>query len=121
MADDAAEVDVEDLTLQDLAEAYARIAATVNFDRLGEHAITYDETPIELHAEDILDHLRREGRGVMPLAELFRGRTTSEMIGLFLATLELVRRGDVTVTQQGDGGPIVLAIVPPAAGEPGPA
>ena len=36
---------------------------TVNFDRLGEHTVTYDDTPIELHAEDLLDRLKHDGDG----------------------------------------------------------
>ena len=114
MAAGESELDLEDLDLLDLAQAHGRIVATVNFDRLGEHTIVYDETPIELHAADIIDRLRRddpESRGVA-LASLFEGRTRSQMIGLFLATLELVRRREVAVTQDPETLRITIAIRP---------
>jgi segregation and condensation protein A len=108
------DLDLEDLSLLDLVEAFAKIAAAVNFDRLGEHQVTYDDTPIELHAEDIVDRLKREaagGRGIS-LPALFAGRTKPEMIGLFLATLELVRRRAVRVRQE-ESGAIVLELREP--------
>ncbi|MEX2219673.1 MAG: segregation/condensation protein A [Phycisphaerales bacterium] len=131
----AEDVDLEDVSLVDLVEAFTRIAAAVNFDRLGEHTITYDDTPIELHAEDILDRLRREADRAtgsppssaatraeftvprLPLASLFSGRTRAEMLGLFLATLELVRRRAIAVRQDTPGGEIMLELRPeePAA------
>lgn len=111
-------VDLGDLTLADLADAFARIAATVNFDRLGEHTVQYDDTPIEIHAEDLLDNLRRHA-GHMPLREALAGRTRGEMIGLFLAVLELVRRGSATVRQ--DGLEIVLGLREPQADGTAPA
>ncbi len=101
------ELELEDLSLMDLVEAFGQIAASVNFDRLGEHEITDTDIPIELHAEDILDRLKREA--AMPLASLFSGRSRQEMIGLFLATLELVRRRSVRVRQD-QAGPIVVEL-----------
>ena len=65
------------------------------------HEVVYDDTPISLHQADSLDRLAREAAGTagdaaagtgrgLTLQELFVGRTSkSEMIGLFLATLEL--------------------------------
>lgn len=114
MAEGETDLDLEDLSILDLAQAHARIVATVNFDRLGEHTVLYDETPIELHAADIIDRLRRddpESRGV-ELAGLFAGRTRGQMIGLFLATLELVRRRDVAVTQDPETLRITIALRP---------
>ena len=129
----AEDVDLEDVSLVDLVEAFTRISAAVNFDRLGEHTVTYDDTPIELHAEDILDRLRREGvqetvgqasrlpaagtaapqpLARMTLTALFTGRTRGEMLGLFLATLELVRRRAVSVKQDTPGGEIMIELRP---------
>lgn len=109
------ELDLEDLSLMDLVEAFAEIASSVNFERLGDHQVTYDETPIELHAEDIVDRLKRDaeaGKPRMSLPALFAGRTKPEMIGLFLATLELVRRRAVRVRQD-EAGLIVLELREP--------
>jgi segregation and condensation protein A len=105
------ELDLEDVSLVDLVEAFSKIVATVNFDRLGEHTVTYDDTPIELHAEDLLDRLRREtgpDSPTLPLAAIFSGRRRGEMIGLFLATLELVRRRAITIRQESPGAEIVI-------------
>jgi len=90
-------IDLEDVNVLDLCEAFSRILETVG--HLGDHAVTYDDTPISLHAEDIHDRLKRDGpKEGMTLRELFEGRQhRSEMIGLFLATLELVRQHIVTV------------------------
>lgn len=114
LAAQAGELDLEDVGLLDLVEAFSNIIATVNFDRLGEHTVRYDDTPIELHAEDILDRLKRES-GPLELVSLFSGRTRSEAIGLFLATLELVRRRAITVRQEGVGR-IVIGVREEEAG-----
>jgi len=109
--DAAQDLEIEDLHLVDLVEAFRRISETVNFERLGEHQVTYDDTPIELHAEDILDRLRREeaqrepedqeqSQGELSLARVFAGRTRTEMVGLFIALLELVRRRAVAFRQE---------------------
>lgn len=119
-------IDVEDLVLYDLIEAYRRIIETVQFDRLGAHEVTYDDTPIELHAEDLLDQLRRDAEAKatsgpeaassgMSLRAIFRGRTRGEMIGLFLATLELVRQRKVAVYQEAAGGDILIRLEAVAA------
>lgn len=110
------ELDPEDLLLTDLAFAFHRLAQTVNFDRLGEHEVQFDDTPIELHAEDVLERLRTatpaaEGASAgVSLLALFAGRSRGEMIGLFLATLELVRAGKVWVRQEAPGDPVLLTL-----------
>jgi len=117
----AVELDLEDLGVNDLCDAFGRLLDSIGF--VGDHKVTYDETPISLHAEDIADRLERDGasegddpssRG-MSLRELFVGRRSrSEMIGLFLATLELVRQRRVRVTQPDAGGDIRLVLRPEA-------
>jgi len=115
LAAQADDLELEDLSLLDLVEAFSGIIASVNFERLGDHTVTYDDTPIELHAEDILDRLKRAadgGSGPIELSTMFVGRTRSEAIGLFLATLELVRRRAIAVRQETPGGRIVLGLRP---------
>ncbi|MEL6328659.1 MAG: segregation/condensation protein A [Planctomycetota bacterium] len=100
----AGEVEIEDANLLDLVEAFRRVASSVNFDRLGEHEVMTDDTPIELHAEDIVSALR-EGEvehGQLPLFGLLRGRSRAEMVGLFLALLNLIRDQRVTVGTNDD-------------------
>lgn len=107
----AQDVELEDVSLVDLVEAFSAIIASVNFDRLGDHQVTYDDTPIELHAEDIVEHLKKQVEGArIPLAGLFTGRTRSEMLGLFLAVLELVRRRAISVRQDEEDGGIVIGL-----------
>ncbi|MFI4882820.1 MAG: segregation and condensation protein A [Phycisphaerales bacterium JB064] len=88
-------LDMDDLSLTDLVEAFERIASAIQFDRLGEHTVTDDDTPIELHQADAIDRLERAqadtGRPELPLAALFTGRTRGEAIGMFLGILELIR------------------------------
>ncbi len=92
-------IDLEDVNVFDLCEAFGRILETVG--HVGDHAVTYDDTPISMHAEDIHDRLRTDApKAGLTLQQIFEGRSNrSEMIGLFLATLELVRQKLVTVVQ----------------------
>ena len=90
------EIDLEDVHVLDLCSAFSRILETIG--HVGDHEVTYDDTPISLHAEDIHDRLKRDGN--MSLQQIFVGRTKrAEMIGLFLALLELTRQRIVRVTQ----------------------
>ncbi|MBX3359319.1 MAG: segregation/condensation protein A [Phycisphaeraceae bacterium] len=127
-ADEAA-TDIEDVTLADLVDAFSKILVSVDFTRVGEHHVLVDETPIELHAEDILEHLRREpegglvgvaaGRGEVPFASIFAGRTRTELIGLFLAMLELVRQRRIQVRQDRVHAQITLSLREPDLAEAG--
>ena len=114
-------VDLEDIELIDLVEAFGRIIETVDLTRVGEHRVAMDDTPIELHAEDIVDRLKRRaaetlgegGVAEIEFASVFENRPRSEMIGLFLAILELVKQQRVWVRQQDDdrsGKKIVLRL-----------
>lgn len=134
--EDEAKVEVGDLTLIDLVEAFSRIIETVDMTRVGAHRVVMDDTPVELHAEDLLDRLSRRlsepmlptheytiglSAGEMDFREVFQGRTRSEAIGLFLAVLELVKQQRVGLRQDA-GGRIVLGLrapEEPGASEPG--
>ena len=52
------ELEIEDLDLADLVEAFRQIVASVDFARLGEHEVISDDTPLELHVENIIEHLQ---------------------------------------------------------------
>ena len=72
----------------------------------------YDETPIALHAADIEDRLKRDKS--ITLTSLLMGRTSkSEMIGVFLALLELVREKRILVMQEEAGDDLVISDAPP--------
>lgn len=107
---DKVEFDLEDVNVLDLCEAFARILESIGQSAV-THNVVYDDTPIELHAEDIVDRLGRDG--AMSLQKIFVGRTNrAELIGLFLATLELVRQKRVRVVQDRIGGEISLELSP---------
>ncbi len=102
------ELDLEDVNINDLTDAFARIMASVG-QGPARHEVVYDDTPIELHAEDIVDRLQRDG--AMSLQQLFVGRTTrTQLIGLFLATLELVKLKRIRVVQDRVAGEIQLKL-----------
>jgi segregation and condensation protein A len=123
-SDVAAEIDqpleLEDITIADLVEAFSRLMQTVDFDRVGEHQVVVDETPVEEHADYIVAALADAamavggssgvGEGGVPFVSLFRRRTRTEMIGLFLAVLELVKQRRLAVRQDATGSEIMLAL-----------
>jgi segregation and condensation protein A len=104
------ELDLEDVHVFDLSEAYERIMASIDLTKLGDHTVEIDETPIALHQEDLLDRLRRAAGHRMTLQEVFDGRSIGERVGLFLAMLELVRTRRVTVEQESINDPIALTL-----------
>lgn len=106
------DVELEDLELVDLVEAFKKIYESVNFDRIGEHQVVDDDTPIELHAADLVDQLSRDadGEAGVPLVRIFQGRSRGEMIGLFLAMLELVRQRRIGVRQDAATSSIVVRL-----------
>ncbi len=110
--DESAEQDLEDLDVLDLIESFGRVAAAVNFDRLGEHKVLFDDTPIELHAADLMDRLERRaqstGQKRMTTRELFEGASRLDIVGLFLAMLELTRQRRIEVQQDPESGIITL-------------
>lgn len=115
------EIELEDIDLLDLARAFAKIAGSVNFERLGEHEIGEDDSPIELHAADMHDSLTRykaEGRERVPLRMLLTGRKRAEMLGLFLAMLELMKQQLVGVELDGTDGISLLLRDAPQSQEP---
>jgi len=74
------------------------------------HDVVFDDTPISLHAADILDRLTREG-GRLTFEELFAGHSRVEMIGLFLALLELMRQSRVRVTQENVHASVLITLI----------
>jgi segregation and condensation protein A len=91
-------VDLEEVQMWDLLAAFDRLMREVGVRKPKYHEVTYDDTPIDLHAADIEDRLKREGR--LTLKELIVGRKSrSEMVGVFLALLELIREKKILVDQ----------------------
>ena len=110
--DDAPPVDLDEVQVWDLLEAFNRLMTEVGGKRPRFHEVTYDDTPIDLHAADIEDRLNREGR--LTLRDLIAGRTSkSEMVGVFLALLELIREKKILVEQSDILGEVEIASAPP--------
>jgi segregation and condensation protein A len=96
--DEPPPVDLDEVQVWDLLEAFSRLMKEVGGRRSRYHEVTYDDTPIDLHAADIEDRLTREKR--LTLRQLVEGRKSrSEMIGVFLALLELIREKKILVRQ----------------------
>ena len=109
--DELPPVDLDEVQMWDLLEAFSRLMKEVG-GRKAMHEVTYDDTPIDLHAADIEDRLQREGK--LTLKALILGRTSrSEMIGVFLALLELIRQKKILIKQNEMLGDIEIEPAPP--------
>ena len=106
------EIDIEDAHAFDLFEAYERIVESIDFSKLGEHEVEADDTPIGLHQDDLIDRLTRvEGpRKRLTLQQAWLGRRKIDVIGLFMATLELVKQRRILVVQEEVHGEIMLEL-----------
>ena len=118
-ADEPPPLDLEEVQVWDLLEAFSTLMKEVGVRGPREHEVLYDDTPLDLHAADIEDRLKRDGR--LTLRELVLGRSSrSEMIGVFLAVLELVRQRRVSLGQtEGIGIEILPPLPDPVPAHPG--
>lgn len=106
---DSSEVDLEDVQIWDLVGAFNKLMSSIGAGR-ATHDVLFDDTPISLHAADVVDRIAGEG-GEMVFEDIFVGRTKVEMIGLFLALLELMRQRRVRITQHGVFSPIHITLL----------
>ena len=104
-------VEIEDLGLYDMVSAYEAVLERVNFALLGAHSVALDDddTPIEEHAADLVDRLSAAA-APEPLRSLLSGRSRGQVVGLFVATLELIRRGRVCLEVRDTDGETVLTL-----------
>src|SRR5256885_5318855 len=110
-SDEPPPVDLDEVQIWDLLDAFNRLMKEVG-GRKKFHEVTYDDTPIDLHAADIEDRLSREGK--LTLRQLVVGRKSrSEMIGVFLALLELIRQKKILVEQPGESDDLQINPAPP--------
>ena len=94
---DDTQIDLEDVQVWDLFDSFSRVMESIG-TRSDSHEVIYDDTPVELHAADILDRLQREG--ALSFTQIFEGRTVrGEIVGLFLAMLELIRQRQIFASQ----------------------
>jgi len=110
-ADEPPPVDLDEIQVWDLLDAFSKLMKEVGGRRPRYHEVTYDDTPIDLHAADIEDRLKREPK--LTLRQLIEGRTSrSEMIGVFLALLELIREKKILVQQNETLGDVEIITAP---------
>lgn len=109
--DEEPSLDLDDVHLLDLSDAYEFIASSIDFTRLGEHHIAFDDIPIEICQEDLLQQLSETHDKQLTLQTAFQGLSLTERVGMFLATLELVRMRRVTVQQDDHQGHIMIALL----------
>src|SRR5439155_26056215 len=104
-------VDLDEVQIWDLLQAFDTLMKEVGVRKPKYHEVTYDDTPIDLHAADIEDRLKREPR--LTLRALIIGRASkSEMIGIFLALLELIREKKILVQQAEALGEVEIVEAP---------
>ena len=109
--DEAPPVDMDEVQVWDLLSAFSKLMAEIGQRKPRMHEVAYDDTPIELHASDIEDRLKREGR--LTLKQLLVGRIgKSEIIGVFLALLELIRQKKILVIQNEDLSDLIVDPAP---------
>ncbi|HEY3245824.1 MAG TPA: segregation/condensation protein A [Phycisphaerae bacterium] len=104
-----AAVEIEEVQVWDLLTAFNKLLEATG-QRQRPHEVVYDDTPIALHAADVVDFLDRSG-GSLLFERIFDGRTKSQLIGLFLALLELIRQRRVRATQEQPFGPISIHLL----------
>lgn len=110
--DEPPPVDLDEVQVWDLLAAFSRLMKEVGGRGPGVHEVMVDDTPIDLHAADIEDRLARDGK--LTLRQLITGRKSrSEMIGVFLALLELIRQKKILIRQEEDlSGEIEISSAP---------
>src|SRR5262249_39095131 len=96
--------------LWDLVSAFGRLMRETA--ALQPRQIVMDETPLHVHMERILERL--EDRPRVAFTELFTApQTRGRLLGLFLATLELIKTRRVVVEQREPFGEIWVYPRPP--------
>jgi segregation and condensation protein A len=102
-------VELEEAQVWDLLSAFGQVMAAVGRGP-GQHEVRYDDTPIELHVAEVVAILEREGP--QTFQGLFDGQhTRMQIVGRFLALLELVRRHRIRAEQEKTFGTIYMFLL----------
>jgi segregation and condensation protein A len=92
-----AEVTIGDVQVWDLVGAMARVLR--KREKRKPRQIVQDDTPIEVHIERVESLVAEKGR--VAFSELFEDdMPRTRLVGIFLAVLELVRRGRLSTRQE---------------------
>lgn len=99
-------LDLDEVQVWDLLAAFTKLMGEIGIRRR-VHEVVDDDTPLDLHAADIEDRLTRDG--AQTLRQLFAARRSrGEIVGVFLALLELIREKRVIARFAEDGGEDVV-------------
>lgn len=102
-------VELEEVQVWDLLTAFGKVMAAIGRGP-GQHEVRYDDVPIELHAAEILAILGREGPTTFQA--LFDGQIDRlQVVGRFLALLELIRSHRVRAEQEKTFGTIYVFLL----------
>ncbi|MFN0134926.1 MAG: segregation and condensation protein A [Phycisphaerae bacterium] len=101
-------VELEEVEVWDLVSAFGRVMSSIG-QGPSTHNVTYDDMPIETRVTRLEKMLI--DRGATRFDELFNESSSkSEVVGTFLALLELIRRRRVKAEQEGVFGKIYLVL-----------
>jgi segregation and condensation protein A len=105
-AEQEQELDLEGIQIWDLFDAFRRLMdATLAGKK--DHQVYHDDTPIDLYEADILD--RAQHQQPLTFEQVFLGRSNKlEIVGLFLALLELIRMKLIRIEQERVFSPIYI-------------
>ena len=102
-------VELEEAEVWDLLAAYGRVMSSIGKGPQ-RYDITYDDTPIALYEAELLAAIEAEGAATFE--QIFGERQSRmEIIGLFLALLELIRQRKVRAEQDKIHGVIYLFLI----------
>jgi segregation and condensation protein A len=102
-------IPLEEVGVFDLVEAFRKILEDTGLDRAPLRTIE-GERPLSSYVTDLVGRLRERPR--LPFFEVFAGsKDRMDLIGLFLALLELVRSRLVRAVQDGSFGEIDIEVV----------
>ena len=104
------DLDIEDAQVWNLMDAFSKVLTAIG-QNAAFHEVIYDDTPIELYEVDIVDRLQRDG--AMTFEKIFEGcRNRGQLVGLFMALLELVRLQKVLTRQERNFRTITIELNP---------
>ncbi len=99
------EIPMAEVSVWDLAVSFQRLMDEVGVPT--EREIVYDDTPVEVHMDEILDTIGRRDR--VPFRELFPKQPQRHLVaGLFIALLELIKQRRVRALQEKAFAPILV-------------
>lgn len=109
-------VELEEVEVWDLLGAFNRVMAAIGA-RPTAHEVRFDETPQEVYAAVIVEMVTTAG--TKRFDQLFDGRSDrAEIVGLFLALLELIRKQRIRAEQDKPLGTIYLFALEEVADAP---